>query len=190
MCVPSLTKLSKEDCEVARLFSYVVDHDEGRSPNPSDGYCTLANCKFSVSGKRPNVIELARKGDWIVGTGGASRRSAGHGTIVYAMKVTDKLALAQYLARREFRNREHGYNHFAIARRFALVSEDFYYFGANAVLIPTRFNTPHPFEKAGRGFRSDFDEMFVERFERWLRDRSRRGVYGNPCSPPRPRQHS
>lgn len=34
--------------QMARLFSYVVEHDEGRSPNPFGSYCTLANCKFSV----------------------------------------------------------------------------------------------------------------------------------------------
>jgi hypothetical protein len=33
------------------LFSYVVDHDEGYSPNPVGGFCTLANCKFSQSNR-------------------------------------------------------------------------------------------------------------------------------------------
>ena len=28
------------------LFSYVVARDTGFAPNPSGGYCTLANCKF------------------------------------------------------------------------------------------------------------------------------------------------
>lgn len=167
---------------MARLFSYVVEHDEGRSPNPFGGYCTLANCKFSVSGKRPNIVELAKKNDWIVGTGGARvQRSSGHGTIVYAMKITSKLPLTQYLAQQEFQHREQGYKVLAKGRRFALVSKEFYYFGANAVPIPPELNKEHPFEKKGPGFRSDFDEAFIASFEQWLRKHHNRGVHGHPC---------
>jgi hypothetical protein len=168
---------------MSRLFSYVVEHDEGRSPNPFGGCCTLANCKFSVTGQRPNIIELANKNDWIVGTGGASEKSSGHGTIVYAMKVTDKLDLAKYLISPAFRGRERGYHHFAISRRFALISEDFYYFGAKAVSIPKRFNKPHPLEKKGPGFRSDFDQGFIQRFVAWLRSYST-SIHGPPCRRP------
>jgi hypothetical protein len=90
---------------MARLFSHVVEHDEGRSPNPYGRYCTLCHCKFSSTGKKPNVVELASKGDWVVGTGGANlRKSSGHGTIVYAMKVTDKLPLREYLSAGKFRS--------------------------------------------------------------------------------------
>lgn len=43
-----------------RLFSYVVVHDTGFSPNSFHGACTLACCK-------PKIRLSAELGDWIVG---------------------------------------------------------------------------------------------------------------------------
>jgi hypothetical protein len=87
-----------------KLFSYVVEHDTGHAPNPYFGLCTLCRCKYRKgSAKQSNVVELAEKGDWIVGTGGAnSRRSAGHGKLVYAMRVDKKLTRQRYYADRQF----------------------------------------------------------------------------------------
>jgi hypothetical protein len=78
------------------IFSYVVDHDFGSEPNPNGGICTLCRCKFGetlemshkigghISGRR-NIVELAEKGDWIIGTGGSDlSKSAGHGRLIYA----------------------------------------------------------------------------------------------------------
>ena len=48
-----------------RLFSYVVAHDTGFSPNPFFGYCTLACCK-------PVIRRSAQAGDWVVGLGRTS----------------------------------------------------------------------------------------------------------------------
>jgi len=42
------------------LYSYVVTHDTGFSPNPFFGYCTLACCK-------PDIRRTANVGDWVVG---------------------------------------------------------------------------------------------------------------------------
>src|SRR5260370_22346988 len=96
----NLGKLSRPQGAVGgasmpRLFYYGVQHDYGLSPNPSGGFCTLAFCKFSTSGKR-NVVELAEVGDWVIGTGGSHPVSAGHGRLVYAMRVTEKLNLRDY----------------------------------------------------------------------------------------------
>ena len=57
---------------MSALFSYVVDRDLGFAPNPYGGFCTLAHCKFSISGKK-KIVELAKIGDWIAGTGGLVR---------------------------------------------------------------------------------------------------------------------
>jgi hypothetical protein len=46
------------------LFSYVVHHDFGLSPNPYGGFCTLAFCKFRREDGMPNAVELAQLGDW------------------------------------------------------------------------------------------------------------------------------
>ena len=56
-----------------KVFSYVVEHDNGLAPNPYFGYCTLCRCKFREKpGGHRNIVELAEKGDWIIGTGGAN----------------------------------------------------------------------------------------------------------------------
>lgn len=91
--------------DIPRIFSYVVEHDYGHAPNPFWGACTLAMCKFGKGGRK-NIIELARTGDWIVGTGGANlKKSAGHGTLIYAMKVEEKLTLQQYHFDKRFRRK-------------------------------------------------------------------------------------
>src|SRR4051795_10756509 len=78
-----------------RLFSYVLEHDYGFAPNPFGGFCTLSKCKYRKS--RRNVVELAEVGDWIAGTGGADRRkSAGHGKLIYAMRVDEIISLSEY----------------------------------------------------------------------------------------------
>lgn len=180
----------------SRLFSYVVDHDTGDAPNPYFGVCTLCLCKHRGSPDKPkNIVELARKGDWVVGTGGADqRKSAGHGRLIYAMKVTDKITLEEYFRTPRFKckkprsdgNYKYGDNFlprtdFEKHEKFVLISKRFYYFGRNAIRIPgARF--PH-LEKQGRGFRSDFDEAYLERFLKWLEQEvgARPGRHGEPC---------
>jgi hypothetical protein len=79
------------------VYSYVVDHDTGYAPNPYCGLCTLCRCKFQefAEGRR-NIVELAEVRDWVIGTGGASKRSAGHGKLIYAMRVDEKPTREQY----------------------------------------------------------------------------------------------
>jgi hypothetical protein len=81
------------------LFSCVVDHDLWISPNPYGPFCTLVKCKFGKGGRK-NIVELANVGDWIVGTGGVSRSGAGHGKLIYAMRIDEKLALDEYCTAR------------------------------------------------------------------------------------------
>jgi len=167
-----------------RLFSYVVHHDNGNAPCVGGGTCSLAVCKFSKSGK-PNVVELARIGDWVVGTGGASSKSAGHGRLVYAMRVTDKVSMEGYLTDPRFRARQDVV--FARPRPFApdrvvLLSDEFWYFGSNAPDISTQpWNRDGKFEKRGPGFRSKFSPAVIAAFERWLRAIEDPGVHGVPC---------
>lgn len=84
-----------------KLFSYVVDHDYGYAPCPFGDFCTLAKCKYGTikckSGTRRNIVELAEEGDWIAGTGGADLdKSAGHGKLIYVMRVDEKISLQEY----------------------------------------------------------------------------------------------
>lgn len=181
-----------------KLYSYVVEHDTGDAPNPFFGYCTLRNCKHRESlDQRRNVVELADIGDWVVGTGGANLlRSAGNGTIIYAMKVTGKMTLQEYFTNSDFAckkpgpkgNYRFGDNFeprtgFDKYERFVLISEHFYYFGRDARRIPNR-RFPN-LEKKGRWFRSRFGDSYIADFARWLEVESgkRPGRHGDPCWP-------
>jgi hypothetical protein len=179
-----------------RLFSYVVDHDTGHAPNPYLGFCTLCRCKYKKARNRPsNIVELAERGDWIVGTGGANKKkSAGHHKLVYAMKVERKLTRGDYFRSRTFVSKrpsggQNDYrssgdnlrpkNEFEDREQYVLISErHFYYFGDQAIRIPQK-KLPH-LEKHGPGFRSDFDGEYIRRFEKWITS-FKPGKHGDPC---------
>jgi hypothetical protein len=179
-----------------RLFSYVVDHDEGRAPNPYHGICTLCRCKFRKQPKKPrNIVELAVEGDWVIGTGGADRRkSAGNGRLVYAMRVDKKIPRAEYYADRTYAckkpktgdgagrhgDNERPRNRFEEHCQYVLISKHFYYFGDRALTIPAKFSK---FEKKGPGFRADFVKDHIDEFIRWIEEEQgfEPGVHGKPC---------
>jgi len=178
-----------------KLYSYVVEHDTGRAPNPYFGVCTLCRCKFRKGfGKPKNVVELAEEEDWIVGTGGANRRkSAGHGKLVYAMRVDEKLTREKYYADPRFAKKKPlkaanqqtqgdnkgPFTNFEKHEQFALISWHFYYFGASAIRIPKGFSD---LEKRGPGFKSNFDPAYIRQFVKWLTGQRRKpGKYGEPC---------
>ena len=175
-----------------KLYSYVVEHDTGHAPNPYFGVCTLCRCKYrkSSAGHR-NIVELADVGDWVIGTGGSSKRSAGHGNLVYAMRVNEKPTRAEYFADSRFAQKkriktgtdeqtrgdnERPCNDFEKRKQFALVSWHFYYFGANAIAIPGEFDL----EKKGPGFRCHFDPAEICRFVEWL-EKHTPEKHGEPC---------
>lgn len=173
-----------------KLYSYVVDHDLGYAPNPFGGFCTLAKCKYgtvrSRNGSiRRNIVELAEEGDWIAGTGGVDlSKSAGHGKLVYAMRVDEIISLAEY-CRGNIGNRIDAEHDIAEKGRYALISHHFFYFGRNAIDISDipRKHLDHPFEKTGPGHRCDFSEEFIEDFAKWLKANFKVGVHGQPCQP-------
>lgn len=165
-----------------KLYSYVVEHDLGDAPNPYGGICTLCRCKFrKYPNRRRNIVELANEGDWVIGTGGASKRSAGHGRLIYAMRVDEKCTRAEYYSRfsRARKDNKRPRDEFEKHEQFALVSRHFYYFGANAIVIPENFKI----QKKGPGFRRDFNQADIYRFLEWLKKQSKPGKHGEPCSP-------
>jgi len=166
-----------------KLYSYVVDHDTGRAPNPYSGVCTLCRCKYRKCPTKPrNIVELAKRGDWVVGTGGADKKkSAGHGRLVYAMRVDKKLTREQYYACPRFKAREDNEppkDDFERHGQFVLISWHFYYFGVSAIDIPKKFPN---LEKRGPGFRSDFGPEYIRRFVEWLEKGHKPGKHGEPC---------
>jgi len=145
--------------------------------------CTLCRCKFSKKAEatqgrlgRKNIVELAEKGDWVVGTGGASKKSAGHGKLIYAMRVDKKLTRWDYFIESRFEEKkpERPRGEFQKHKQFALVSRYFYYFGANAIDIPKRFDL----EKNRRGFHY-VDPANFRLFLEWLEEYTNQGNTGN-----------
>jgi hypothetical protein len=171
-----------------KLFSYVVDHDNGYAPNPFGGLCTLAKCKYGSPAKR-NVVELAKEGDWVIGTGGASGlkrgESAGVGNLIYAMRIDRKMPLAKYWAAYRTSRIDAQIDYVVREGRFALLSKHFFYFGRNAVSISEipKWNRKLSLEKKGPGFRSDFDQQFIDQLAKCLTRTFRIGVHGMPCKP-------
>lgn len=73
-----------------RLFTYTVPFDDGAAPNPFNGLCTLAICK-------PAIRRVAKVGDWVAGFGSKFAPSGDlSGRLVYAMRVTEVVTLADY----------------------------------------------------------------------------------------------
>jgi len=174
------------------LYSYVVDHDTGYAPNPYRGNCILSHCKFDKKGKRKNLLECVKEGDWIVGTGGSSPRTAPGDHIVYAMRVEQKLPIEKLKSDRRFRAKAEEYPvslelpSSVHGEWFVVSFADFFYFGSAAKPIPPSLRDfrlsggklPETL-KAHRGFKCSFSAEFVQAFLRWIR-RYRPGMAGDP----------
>ncbi len=169
---------------MAKLFSYVVDHDTGGAPNPYGGLCTLVHCKRRGQSRNRNIVELAEEGDWIIGTGGQGKKSSGNGTVVYIMRVEEKIPFGDYLRVPRFRGRRDRVDH-GHGNQYALISKTFFYFGRNAISVNEipQAGVDHPIEKKGPGFRKDFPEWFVRQFAAWVQRKYKAGMYGEPCAP-------
>ncbi len=70
-----------------RLYTYIIKIDKGAAPNPFWGVCTLVICK-------PKIRKHAAVGDWVAGF--APSTSPNPGALVYAMRITDKMSMADY----------------------------------------------------------------------------------------------
>jgi hypothetical protein len=172
------------------LYSYIVTHDTGFSPNPFFGHCTLACCK-------PEVRKHADKGDWIVGL---TPKPQGN-KIVYFMRVDECMEFDKYWQDPRFRDkkpkfgagveRKTGDNIYErgsdgtyrqlssvhsspplerresrqmMARDLSvnrvLISETFAYFGAEGISLPNEFKS----FVVGRGHKCHFPPALIENF--------------------------
>ena len=163
------------------LYSYIVVHDTGFSPNPFLGYCTLACCK-------PEIRRRAQKGDWIVGL---TPKAQGN-KVVYFMRVDEVMDFNHYWSDRRFRRKRPRHDkdirlrcgdniyepmpdcgfrqlpsmhsdgqseHLAntehdLGGKNVLISETFAYFGSKPVAVPPELECLI----AGRGHRCHFSD--------------------------------
>lgn len=78
-------------------FSYVVARDFGFAPNPFNGFCTLATCK-------PQIRQHAQVGDWVLGSG--SKMFQRENSLIFAMKVTEKMSFDEYWNSQRFQTKK------------------------------------------------------------------------------------
>lgn len=170
-----------------RLFSYIVKHDTGFSPNLFHGCCTLACCK-------PAIRRTAKKGDWVIGL---TPKEDGN-RIVYLMRVDEPPeTFAEYWQDKRFKAKRPRYDADVVAKcgdniyepqgsghrqlqsmhsngllenhenkahdlggKYVLISETFAYFGSQPLELPHELTPLIP----GRGHRSRFPDEVKEAF--------------------------
>jgi len=170
---------------MTKLYSYVVDHDYGRNPNPYGGMCTLVHCKYGGEGHKRNIVEMAEKGDWILGSGGMSSESTGkNDCIIYLMRVDEKLNFESYQRDPRFQGREDTRDNDENKKNlFALVSHHYFYFGKNAIDIsrlPDELKNQNLL-KTGQGYFNSLPQNFIDILVKFFEDNFEIGMYGYPC---------
>ena len=185
-----------------RVYSYIVTHDSGFSPNPFHGHLTLACCK-------PAIRRTAQVGDWVVGLSKRGER------VVYAMRVAEILSFNKYWSDARFAAKvPDKTSASAVVRRgdniykplgadafhqlpsshsfkdgtensknkahdlggvHVLVANEFVYFGGGGLDLPGDL----AFLKVGRAHRCKFTQEQVQKFTEWVSSQSR-GVPGCP----------
>jgi len=184
-----------------RLCSYTMVHDYGFAPNPFWGFCTLGVCTPNHQG-----IKLS-KGDWILGNSSVktgnrliyamqisefldfdayyrdarfrSKRprfdrtwKEACGDNIYFRSPNGEWRQAQTQFHEDESIRETDLRHPTV-----FVSEEFYYFGENMVVLPDQFK---PLIKTGKGCACHHSKELVTAFIAWLRKKYEAGVHGNP----------
>ena len=190
-----------------KLYSYVVTHDTGFSPNPFWGWCTLANCK-------PVIRRTAKVGDWVVGL---STKADGN-RLIYAMQVEEIVPYDKYYCDCRFAAKIPDYSTGKVVYKRGdkiykplpngdfqqlqsrhsdgtnenqetkdkdlkgknvLISKAFYYFGSRALDLPDILNDL----RVGRGHKSRFSSAIVSAFIGFI-NRQTVGVIAPPTDWP------
>ncbi len=111
---------------MAKNYIYRMDHDTGFAPNTKYGICTLSGCMKTT-------VELrAEKGSWVVGIGG--KGTGKPDKLIYAMEVEENLLYSEFKKRYP---RKSKYLAPENAGSNVLISRKYYYFGHNAIDLPT-----------------------------------------------------
>lgn len=194
-----------------RLFSYKLTNDSGFAPNPFWGYLTLATCK-------PRIRASKNVDDWIAGfTSKKLGDQPGQEKLIYLMKITDTLSIAEYFRASRFKNKvptlsAHDFVHKAgdniyrplsqgafapddfeqianpnhtdknklkdLSGSKVLISDDFFYFGRNALVIPSNVRPKVPKGQSSQGVRTD-DQTLIQDFIIYV-SRHGKGIHGAP----------
>jgi hypothetical protein len=144
-----------------------MDHDTGFAPNTSKGTCTLCGCKTTT------VEAWAEPGSWIIGIGG--KGTGRPDALIYALKVEANPSLREFRRTSPKRAAYLDVNWLKPSAK-VLVGRHFYYFGKNAVSLPS--NLRHLIIRA-QGCKTAADEDVVA-LDADLAARYGPGVHGVP----------
>jgi Nucleotide modification associated domain 2 len=177
-----------------RLFSYVVRHDTGLAPNPFWGVCTLALCKPGIRRAAREGDWIVGLGSKAARAGDLSGRVVFAMRVTKKMSLEDYDAFARESLPEKIpvphasdlpsrfgdaqydyrfgspvqRPGAHGPANRAsdLSGRFALLSDDFAYFGRRAVPLPPSLR---PIGQVRRGHRSAANDAYADAFVSWFR---------------------
>jgi hypothetical protein len=156
---------------VINNYTYRLDHDTGFAPHVMDGVCTLCGCKTTT-------IEVwAQPGSWVVGIGG--NNTGKPNLLIYAMKVECNPTVGD-LCRRSPGLTGYLRGHGIAESARILMSKRFYYFGDNAISLPSELQQDLIIPRQGCKKVTDKD---IARLVAHLEGHSSIGKHGDPNNP-------
>ena len=190
-------------------FSYKIEHDYGLAPNPFGPYCTLTVCKPSIRKnkdlskgdwiigtgskqlKKLHHLIFAMKVEGKItfeeywdDSRFQYKKPILNGSLVqmygdnFYHKDENGKWLQEASAHSIIDKKKHLDND--VGGKFALFSQDFYYFGDNSPLIPEEFWNVC---SEGRNMKSkSIDQTIANSFIKWLRKNFDQGISGNPIN--------
>ncbi len=195
-----------------KCFSYVVARDYGFAPNPFSGYCTLATCKPNIRKSADigdwvigtgssrvhgvdrlvfamQVTEKLMFDEYWADPRFISKRPVMNGSLkqMYGDNIYHRLQGRWHQVDSHHSNEDGTINKYNLRRdtsyKFILVSDQFFYFGCNAVHIPLKFRRHDDTNicKKGPGHRCNFPEGFAWSFIVWLQTTHHTGYHGDPA---------
>lgn len=193
-----------------RLFTYRIVHDTGAAPNPFWGRCTLAICKPAIRRVAQPGDWVAATGSAVAPAGDLSRRvvymmRVGETMAMRAYDAYTRDLLPEKipdLRSSDFRRRagdsiydfttepptlrrsvhQEGNRRTDLSGENVLISDHFFYFGHEAVPLPTRL---WPIIKKGQGHKSTANDSYLAAFLRWVDGLKLEpgSILGRPISP-------
>lgn len=192
-----------------QLFSYVISRDFGFAPNPYFDICTLATCKPQIrrsAQKGDWVVGFGGKDTpayeklvYVMQISEKMTFDQYWNDIRFQKKKPNFLkSLMYYYGDNIYHhdtntgiwlqeNSHHSYegeiNYNNLIKDTGadavLISDDYWYFGTNACLLPVEFNS---IVSHGRPYKKIKNEDLINRFERWLSESYHKKLNGRPFS--------
>ena len=157
---------------VINNYAYRLDHDTGFAPHVMDGVCTLCGCKTT------SIEVWAQPGSWVVGIGG--NNTGKPNLLIYAMKVECNPTVGD-LCRRSPGLTGYLRGHGIAESARILMSKRFYYFGDNAISLPSELQQDLIIPRQGCKKVTDKD---IDRLVAHLKERDYSiGKHGDPNNP-------